>query len=150
MGSEMCIRDRVRRVRFDRSADRGVQEYRNADGDQREERRSRSTERRDWEADPNCELRADHVGPEGAGFPAARVLKISAHPKTLAHRATARVMVRHRTMAKCRIIARPRTTVRYRLMSHKTMLHRISRSQRHITAHNKCRIMDHRMLYSID
>jgi len=91
---------------------------------------------------------ANHVGPEGAGFPAARVFKILAHPKTLAHRATARVMDRHRTMAKCRITARPRTTVRYRLISHKTMVHRISRSRRQITAHNRCQIMDHRMTYN--
>ena len=60
----------MRRVRFDRSADRGIQEYRNADGDQREERRFRSTERRDWEADPNCESRGERRprGSRGRGI----------------------------------------------------------------------------------
>ena len=57
-------------MRFDQSADRGIEEYRNADGDQREERRSRSTERRDWETDPNCELRGERRprGSLGRGF----------------------------------------------------------------------------------
>jgi len=60
----------VRRMRFDRSADRGVQEYRNADGGQREERRSRSTERRDWEADSNHESWDERRprGSRGRGF----------------------------------------------------------------------------------
>jgi len=52
------------------------------------------------------------LGPDGAGFPDTRVHRISAYPKTLAHRAMARVTVRHRIMAKCRITARHRTTDR--------------------------------------
>jgi len=60
----------VRRVRFDRSADRGIQEYRNADRGQREERRSRSTGHRDWETDSNRESRGEcqRRGSRGRGF----------------------------------------------------------------------------------
>ena len=60
----------VRRVRFDQSADRGVEEYRNPDVDQREERRSRSTGRRDWEADSNRESKGERQrrGSRGRGF----------------------------------------------------------------------------------
>jgi len=56
----------VRRVHFDRLADRGIQEYRNADGGQREERRSRSTGRRDCDADFSCKSRGARR-PRGSG-----------------------------------------------------------------------------------
>jgi len=73
----------VRHVRFDQSADRGIQEYRNTDGGQREERRSRSSGRHDWDADSNREsrVRTDDVGLEGVGFPDARVHRILAYPQ---------------------------------------------------------------------
>jgi len=62
----------ARRVRFDRSADRDVLEYHNADGRQREERRSRSTGpgRREWDADSNRESKGTRRprGSHGHGF----------------------------------------------------------------------------------
>ena len=60
----------ARRMRFDRSADRGIQEYRNAKGSQREERRSRSTGCQQWDAEPNHESRGARRrrGTRGHGF----------------------------------------------------------------------------------
>jgi len=60
----------ARRVRFDCSADRGVQEYRNAEGSPRKDRCSHSAGRQQWDAEPNRESKGGcrQRGSRGRGF----------------------------------------------------------------------------------
>jgi len=82
----------TRRVHFDRSADRGMQEYRNAEGSPREDRCSHSAGRQQWDAEPNRESKGGRRprGSRGCRSSRRQEPQNTVHPKISAHRTTAR------------------------------------------------------------